>query len=135
MFPGLPSSALNDRFEQLGFETMYFHYNLGSLLIAFLALPLQLAVYVCLIPLRPRVPRVEVWMRKMWISVFWNQTISTIVESYVILVICVALNCLSVSSLGLIFSSLTINLAKCSALASQFCSGRLLLCSPFLPAP
>ena len=56
LFPVLHSEALNERFKQLGFDTMYFQYNLGSLMLAFLALPLQLVAYVCFIPLKKKIP-------------------------------------------------------------------------------
>ena len=56
MFPDLertngyqPYSA---NFDQLGFSSMYFMYNLGSILLAFLAIPIQIILYFILLPFK-----------------------------------------------------------------------------------
>lgn len=44
IFVGLPQTkeynALNSNFDQIGFSSQYFIYNLGSIMLAFLAIPL-----------------------------------------------------------------------------------------------
>lgn len=58
-WPVTQSEALNDNFRQLGFDSMLFQYNLGSCILAFAALPVQLFIYALLKPLRKKFPLVR----------------------------------------------------------------------------
>jgi len=47
-----PTTAINANFETIGFKSMYFNYNIGSLIIYFLAFPALAFVALILKPLR-----------------------------------------------------------------------------------
>lgn len=52
-FPDMaPTTAINANFETIGFKSMYFNYNIGSLIIVFLAFPTLAFVALILKPLR-----------------------------------------------------------------------------------
>jgi hypothetical protein len=104
MFPSkqLTSDVLSPNFAQLGITSTLFLYNLGSLILAFVAVPVVLLAYPVLIPCK-RFDRVEKIRHSIWTATFFNHTIRTIVESYVILVVCVCINTLDVSPCLLTF--------------------------------
>jgi hypothetical protein len=94
---------LSPNFAQIGITQIHFLYNLGSLILAFVVIPFLLLLYPILAPCK-KFTRVENFRRKIWTWVFWSQTIATITESYLILVVCVAINTLHVSFFFLTFA-------------------------------
>jgi len=51
-FPNMtPTTAINANFETIGFSSMYFNYNIGSLIISFLAFPALALLALILKPL------------------------------------------------------------------------------------
>ena len=89
------NNVLSPNFAQLGISSTLFLYNFGSLILAFVAIPIVLLAYPLLIPCK-RFDRIENLRRKVWTATFFNNTIKTIMESYLILVICVSINTLDV---------------------------------------
>ena len=52
-FPDMaPTQAINANFEAIGFSSMYFNYNIGSMIISYLALPVLALLAAILKPLR-----------------------------------------------------------------------------------
>jgi hypothetical protein len=76
---------------------MYINYNVGSMIISYLAFP-ELALLVAILkPLRKF--KLCNWLYlKTTGKIFWNITIKTITETYLILVMCVAIKTLIVST-------------------------------------
>ena len=91
-----PTGAINENFDAIGFSSMYFIYNSGSIMISILAVPV-LALIVGI--LRPCIKYKYPLMlyRKVKSYVFWNGTFKTITGTYTILVMCVLINTKNVS--------------------------------------
>jgi len=76
---------------------MYFNYNVGSMIISYLAFPVLALLAAILKPLRKF--KLCNWLYlKITGQIFWNTTIKTITETYTIVVMCVAINTLNVSN-------------------------------------
>ena len=92
IFPNkIRSEPLNANFDQIGFSSMYLIYNLGSMILAFVMIPVKILLYFCLKPLN-HFERVRKIRQYLWLSTFWNTTLATIKESFTIIVICVLIN-------------------------------------------
>lgn len=86
------TEPLNSNFDSLGFSSMYFTNNLGTLLLAFLFY--FVSVFFCWllsfwVPNRPRVARVYENLRA---SLFYNSFVSMMTESYAVMAVCVMIN-------------------------------------------
>jgi len=90
-----PSDPLNSSFEALGFESIYFLQNLGTLIIAFVVYP-QLLI-VCWICCRMKNLTVRKYGEKMKRSLYWGYWNSLIFESFSVLVISLFINMKSLS--------------------------------------
>ena len=96
-----PTGAINENFDAIGFSSMYFIYNSGSIMISILAVPVLALIVGILRPcIRYRYPLCL--YRKVKSYVFWNGTFQTITGTYTILVMCVLINTKHVSLLSLI---------------------------------
>jgi hypothetical protein len=99
-----PTEPLNENFDAIGFSSMYFLYNSGSIMLSILAVPV-LALIVGI--LRPCIKYKYPLMlyRKVKYYVFWNGTFQTITGTYTVLVMCVLINTKNVSFPSLIIFS------------------------------
>jgi len=105
-FPNMaPTTAINSNFQAIGFSSMYFNYNIGSLILSFLAFPVLALVALILNPLR-RFKCCNWLYLKITSTIYWNSTIKTISQSYTVIVMCVGINTLNVSAQALIPFSL-----------------------------
>ena len=95
------TSAINTNFQTLGFSNMYFCYNIGSLILSFLAFPILALVTLILKPMR-RFKCCDWLYLKITTTIFWNSTVKTISQSYTVIVMCVGINSLNVSAKSLI---------------------------------
>ena len=90
------TDPINENFDAVGFSTIYFLYNSGSIMLSIIAVPLVAIVVGILRPcLRYRYPLY--WYRRLKSYVFWNGTFQTITGTYTILVMCVLINTKNVS--------------------------------------
>jgi hypothetical protein len=75
---------------------MYFNYNIGSMIISYIAFLVLALLAAILKPLRK-----YKWLKWLYLQIakriFWNSTIKTITETYTIVVMCVCINTLNVS--------------------------------------
>jgi hypothetical protein len=101
-FPSMaPTTAINANFQAIGFSSMYFNYNIGSMIISFLAFPVLALTTLILKPLRKF--KCCNWLYLQIASrIYWNTTIKTISQSYTVIVMCVVINTLNVSARPLI---------------------------------
>jgi hypothetical protein len=89
------TEASNDNFDYLGFDSKYFIYNMGSLMIAWLAVPLFagpilfLRCFNCctnrIKPLKRLQRRLDNWM-------FWSYPITLFTESASVIYMCCLIN-------------------------------------------
>ena len=101
-FPNMaPTSAINANFQALGFGNMFFCYNIGSLILSFLAFPVLALFTLILKPMR-RFKCCDWLYLKITTTIFWNSTVKTISQSYTVIVMCVGINSLNVSAKSLI---------------------------------
>jgi hypothetical protein len=75
---------------------MYFNYNIGSMIISYIAF-IVLALLAAIL----KALRKYKWINWLYLQItkriFWNTTIKTITETYTIVVMCVFINTLNVS--------------------------------------
>lgn len=86
------TEGLNSNFDDLGFSSLYFMNNMGTMLIAFLfyfVLVFLLWLVSSWVPNRPRLGRLYERIRT---SLFYNSFISMMMESYAVIAICVMIN-------------------------------------------
>ena len=96
-FPDMaPTQAINSNFEAIGFSSMYFNYNIGSMIISYLAF-LVLAVFATILKLLRKFKGCNWLYHQITKRIFWNTTIKTIMETYTIVVMCVCISTLNVS--------------------------------------
>jgi hypothetical protein len=96
-----PTTAINENFQAIGFSSMYFNYNIGSMIISFLAFPVLALVSLIIKPLR-RFKCCDWLYLQITGRIYWNSTIKTISSSYTVIVMCVCINTLNVSDQPLI---------------------------------
>jgi hypothetical protein len=77
-FSGMaPTTAINVNFQAIGFSSMYFSYNIGSLILSFLAFPVLAFTALLLKPLRKFKCCNWIYLQ-ITNRIFWNSTITTI---------------------------------------------------------
>ena len=86
------SLPISDHFESLGFNSQYFLYNLGSLMIGLLSLPVLAIMVLLMKPFRTCSDKVHRWHNKLSRYLYWGHVITVFRESYTILVICSLIN-------------------------------------------
>jgi len=84
---------LNQNFNALGYNDLYFIHNIGSVFLLFVLAPIMAALVAgmtactkvsCITKLRTSFKKL----------IFWNSTVKTVSETYAVLVMCVLLNVL-----------------------------------------
>lgn len=76
------TEPMNANFEAIGFQSMYFLNNMGSLTIGFLIYLVGLLAILCLKPFLNR----SIWVNKIYLKLkkmlFYNSIVSMMMESY-----------------------------------------------------
>ena len=67
-----PTDPVNEQFQALGFESVYFINNLGSIFLVFLSLLVLMIVYAILIRYDDRSHRLDKTIRKLEAYLFWD---------------------------------------------------------------
>jgi hypothetical protein len=94
------TDAINDNFAAMGFNSMFFLYNMGSLIVAWLSIPLSTALALFLRLFKrcfSRSPRLTRWYTRLHRSVFWSYPINVFTESASIIYMCCLINLLNPS--------------------------------------
>jgi hypothetical protein len=87
-----PSEPINEKFETIGLESVYFMNNLGTFTIV-LVLKLMLVLIWYLLYLPANCSRKITKLRnKLSRSIFWNSWIVAVVESFLIISLCCAIS-------------------------------------------
>ena len=86
------SNSLNSNFESLGYSSMYFLRNMGTLMLVLLSLPFLVVVQLILKYVFRNSKRVTIFERRLSKSLYWNYVIQVIFESYSVLCMCVLIN-------------------------------------------
>ena len=90
---------LNSNFSAVGFNSMYFVYNIGSMIISYIAFPILSLIVACLKPCYKKSKCLTSVYNKIRQQIYWNSTIKVLTETYVIVVMCVLINSKYVSFL------------------------------------
>ena len=86
------TEAINQNFDSLGFESKFFLYNLGSMIIAWLSIPLQFICLFLLKLIKGYLPKGKLIYQKYYQKMMWGQPITIFTESCTILVMCCLIN-------------------------------------------
>lgn len=117
---------LNDRFDALGFQSLFFLNNMGSMVVGLLMIPIQGFLLILLKPLTRFSRRITTIKNKIHASLFWSQQIILLNESFSIICMCALINVLHLSfdsKVELINSTLTIAfLVLCTAMTIIVCA-------------
>ena len=92
------NDALNSNFEAIGFQSRYFVYNIGSMILTYIALPILSVITALLKACSKKHRCVAIVYNKIREQIYWNGTIKMLTETYVIVVMCVLINTTYVSS-------------------------------------
>lgn len=107
-----PTEAVDVKFQLIGFESHYFIVNVGTIFVFYLIYLLNLTVIYPLVRVcHQKARRCKTFKQKFRNKVMWSSLITLIDESYMILIVCLLINCrfLSTESAGLtVMSSLCI---------------------------
>ena len=83
---------LNLNFESLGYSSVYFLYNMGTLILTFLAVPILIVVSLCLKAISKNFKKLGRLHAKLSNFLYWNYIIQVLVESYSVMCMCVLIN-------------------------------------------
>ena len=83
-----PTNPVNEQFQALGFESVYFINNMGSIFLVFLSLLILMIVYAILSRYDDRSSRLEKTLRKLESYLFWDSQLQFLLESYMIITVC-----------------------------------------------
>ena len=100
-----PTDPVNEQFMALGFESVYFINNLGSLFIVFISLVVLMLIYVSIDSLTEKSYWVEQSLQKLKKYLFWDSLIHFMLESYMIISVCCMISLkhsLGIASFGLV---------------------------------
>lgn len=102
------TQALNPNFDALGFDSMYFLNNLGTLLIGYIFYFLSILLHLfldCFIEGNPQLAKFQMYLLD---SLYYKSLLSMMMESYAIVAVCVMinLNYIKFSSFGDLFQSI-----------------------------
>lgn len=109
LFDVEPPEPLNSNFEVVGFETLYFLHNLGSLCFPIFAFPILVVVNLVLKIYRGNKKFANA-SRKIEGHIYWNTTIRVLLEAYTIMIVCAFIN-----TTALEFTSYGTVIMSCSA--------------------
>jgi len=97
VFPNVnKTEPINENFDAIGFSSMLFLYNSGSIMLSLIAIPLLAICFLVLIPYY-RNGYAKSAYHKLKSYLFWNGTWQTINGTYTILWMCVLINTKHVS--------------------------------------
>lgn len=122
MFSLEPTESFSSNFETIGFESLYFLINMGSIVIFYLIYTAMLCLVLPLLSIKKASRKLH---KKLGIKLKWNALITLMNESYQIIVVCVLLN-------TQVFSSETGGLAAMSFLCVVFFAGTILMPAAFI---
>jgi hypothetical protein len=88
---------VNDNFDALGYGSTFFLYNIGSLIVGLLAIPVLIVLSYTLKLLGFCSKFASRMHLKLSKKLFWNHILSVLFESYSVLVMCVLINSKHVS--------------------------------------
>jgi hypothetical protein len=94
------TDAVNDNFGALGFNSFFFLYNMGSLIVAWLSIPFLTALVLLLRIFKRcfrRSPRLTRWYTSLQRSMFWSYPINVFTESASVIYMCCLINLLNPS--------------------------------------
>ena len=86
------SEAINENFDAVGLNSTFFLYNIGSMIIAILSLPLLYLVILLMKPFRRFSNKINAWHNKLNRYMVWGHPITIIHESYTMILICSLVN-------------------------------------------
>jgi hypothetical protein len=83
---------LNEKFNNLGFQSTFFLNNMGTMVIGIAMIPLLSLLLLVLIPLSRHSKRIAKFKNKLQTSLFWSQQIILLFESFAMLCMCAFIN-------------------------------------------
>jgi len=83
-----PTSPINDNYNTLGFESVYYINNMGTLFLMFLIYPIMMLVEYLLGLVAEKCDSVKKVHLAVKYSVYWNSLIRLVFESYSMIAIC-----------------------------------------------
>jgi hypothetical protein len=99
LFPNIPKSyVLNSKFESLGYKNQYLLYNLGTILLSFIAYLIMVPLTFLLRHMSKKFPCLKSMYTLLHYTTFWSYPITLMTESYTSIVMCVMINFLHVSN-------------------------------------
>jgi hypothetical protein len=102
--PSPPTDGpMNDNFNALGFGSMYFLNNLGSMIVGLLSLPILMAVLFVIKFFKSRNKRIEKIYKALNEVMFWEHPITLTNETFWIVCLSTFVNSTIVSTKALIF--------------------------------
>lgn len=112
-----PTESFSSNFETIGFESLYFLINMGSIFIIYLIYTAMLCLVLPLLSIKKASRKLH---KRLGSKLKWNSLITLMNESYQIIVVCVLLN-------TEVFSFETGGLATMSLFCLVFFAGTILL--------
>ena len=103
------TEPMNSNFEQIGFGSLFFLYNLGSMVVAIASLPVLVVLILLMKPCRKCSGRINRYHNKLSRYMYWGHPITVFTESYAQLCICSMINMRYVSLFVFNFFSKTMN--------------------------
>ena len=107
-FPELESAdpgAFSENFDALGYSSTFFLYNIGSLILALLAIPILIAVSYVFKIIAICSKTAQRMYFKLKKKIFWGHSLSILFESYSVLAASVVINSTHVSKFKLVYNS------------------------------
>ena len=116
---------LNDKFNNLGFQSTFFLNNMGTMVIGLAMIPLLSALLLVLQLLSRFSSKIAKFKNKLYASLFWSQQIILLFESFAMLCMCAFINVIHLtyeSKCEVVNSVLTITfMVVCCALPLIIC--------------
>ena len=98
-FPEIPKSyQIHKKFQQLGYDSEYFLFNIGTFLFSFVAYPLIVVLNFMLKCLSYRFSRIKSFYEKVNSFTFYSYPITLLTESFLSVGLCAMINFKNVSS-------------------------------------
>ena len=83
---------MSDKFDMLGFSSVFFLNNMGTIVLGIAMIPLLGCVLLVLKPFSRFSRRIATFRNNMHASLFWSQQITLLNESYSMVVMCALIN-------------------------------------------
>ena len=91
------TGAINDNFEADGFGSHFFLYNMGTLMVVILSMPLFVCLSFMLKLLRTKHKKIQTYYSKLSNYLFWSHSITVVFESYSMVCVSAFINSTHVS--------------------------------------